>query len=133
MSSEDNGTEMSEMRGDVDTVQGDPAEGVPEVQESFVAYPQEEETMRFRVRMYTFGSSPKDTLYLEYFYGYDDALKVYNEICDDWRFIEAYGKFAMVEVEEGHVGRGEIFWETVLKSMLYDESKLPPVGMSRAD
>lgn len=126
MQTEDNGTEMSEMRSSVDTVQGDLAESVSEVQESDMVYTQEiqdPQKAKWRVRLMDYQQIGTPILYLEFFETYEDALARYDDLCDDKMFIKHHKDDIMAELQMAHRGWAEIFWEDVKASVIYDESK----------
>lgn len=126
MQAEDNGTEMSEMRSSMDTVQSDPTESMSEMQESDMVYTQEiqdPQKVKWRVRLLDYQQIGTPVLYLEYFENYEDASARYDDLCDDKSFIKHHEDDIIAELEMAHRGWGEIFWETVKSSVIYDESK----------
>ena len=126
MQAEDNGTEMSEMRSDMDTVQSDPTESMSEMQESDMVYTQEiqdPQKAKWRVRLMDYQQIGTPVLYLEYFEYYEDASARYDDLCEDKLFIKHHDDDIIAELEMAHRGWAEIFWETVKSSVIYDESK----------
>lgn len=126
MQAEDNGTEMSEMRNDMDSVQSETAEGMSEVQEYDMVYTQEiqdPQKVKWRVRLMDYQQIGTPVLYLEYFENYADASARYDDLCNDKMFIKHHEDDVMAELQTAHRGWAEIFWETVKSSIVYDESK----------
>ena len=87
MSTEDNGTEMSEMRSSMDTVQSDVADVLSEVQESVVVVPSEAQA-KYRVIMYPYECEETEWLYKEYFQDIYTARSMYDALCDDRDFVK---------------------------------------------
>lgn len=123
MSSEDNGIEVSQMREGVDTVQGDVAEGMSEVQVTYMVHPETSEEARYRVRLIDYQQIGKPILYLEYFADYLNAETRYEELCEDRAFIKHHKDDIMAEMQMAYRGWGELFWETIKSSVIYDDSE----------
>ena len=126
MQAEDNGTEMSEMRSDMDTVQSDPTESMSEMQESDMVYTEEiqdPQKVKWRVRLLDYQQIGTPILYLEYFDNYGYALERYNELCEDKQFIKHHKDDVIAELETAHRGWAEIFWETVMSSVIYNDAE----------
>ena len=116
---------MSEMRNDMDSVQSETAEGMSEMQEYGMVYPQENqdpEKAKWRVRLIDYQQIGTPILYLEYFDYYEYALARYNDLCDDKEFIKHHKDDIIAELQMAHRGWAEIFWETVKSSVIYEES-----------
>ena len=119
MSQENIGTEMFEMRKDLDTVQSDIPEDMSELQDADLVQNEEierpEET-RFRVILF---DSDDHTYQLDYFNDYSSAMDVVNSILNDDEFVTRMGKIFIVQLSEAHRGRGQIFWEVISQGTIY--------------
>ena len=134
MPSDDNGTELSEMRASVDPVLGEDAEYLSEVQDTAVEYPSETEikgeihpeSANYRVTVADYGCVQNDVLAVDYFARYEDAVAMYEAHIEDEEFIRHHDKYDVwVILEKSYRGMSQIFWETIRKSVVYDGDYIP--------
>ena len=126
MPSEDTGTDMSEMRKELDTVQVGASEELSEMQDASVGYAEEDysEDIRYRVTMGDWGAMENETLYEEYFTDYPSAYATYKAICDDDDFLDHYDRSSvMVILWKAYRGYSQIFWEVIKRSIAYKDSE----------
>ena len=129
MPQNDRETDLSEMRNGVDPVQSQVPEELSEMQEPFVGYTQkdpEAEAVRYRVMMADHGCSKHsdDLLFLDYFSDYEVATTLFDSLCDDTDFIKHYDSECVeVVLQMAFRGLGQVFWETIRKSVVYDDKK----------
>lgn len=125
MPENDTGTELSEMRAQVETEQGDIAEGMSEMQDYVMGEAQEQEVnpedAKYRVIMADWGSSDNRELFIDYFSDYTYAQATFDALCDDTDFIKAHDKKSVaVMLQKSYRGLSQVFWETIRKSTVYD-------------
>ena len=126
MPQEDTGTDLSEMRSQVDTEHRDTAEDVSEMQDTFVGDSPYEEVQeaRYRVTMKDFGCVENDTLFVEYYSSYQSALSTFYSLSDDTDFIRHHDKRTVfVDLEKSYKGISAIFWELIKRNTVYDDSE----------
>lgn len=125
MPPENSESDLSEMQPQVDPVSGGTAEVLSEVSEYGLEYDAEEvsnEEARYRVRLNDNERIGTPLLYLEYFKTYEDAYAQYVALCDDGKFIKHHKDDLTAEIQKSYRGKGEVYWETVLLSVIYDDS-----------
>ena len=126
MPPEDKGTDMSEMRGEMDTIQSATAEIMPEMQDESVGDTSYEEVTeaKYRVTMKDFGAMENEVLFVEYYDSYFVALKSFNTLSDDTEFIKHHDRaMVMVDLEKSYRGTSQIFWELIKRSTVYDDGQ----------
>lgn len=123
MSPNDTGTDMSEMRNEMDTIQGEVSEGMPKMQDTFMGEsPYEEVTeANYRVTMKDFGTD-EEILFVEYYATYKTALSTFYSLSDDTEFIKHHDRaMVVVDLEKSHRGTSTIFWELIKRNVVYDD------------
>ena len=132
MPSNDTGTDVSEMRTQVDSVQVLDAEDVSEMQKSFMEYDEEEpqvrelppERARYRVKVEDYGCVQNDVLAVDYFDRFEDAVEMFEARMDDEEFIRHHDRpNAWVVMEKSYRGLSQVFWEVIRKVVIFDPEK----------
>ena len=136
MPQEDGRTDLSEMRSPMDTQQDGTAEDVSVLQDYAMGDETDEkdsqygeaevnpEDAKYRVMMADIGCVQNETLYLDYFSDYTYANMIFDSICDDTEFVKYHDRNSVeVVLQKAYRGLGQIFWETIRKSVVYDTSK----------
>lgn len=126
MSPEDKGTDMSEMRNEMDSVQGTITETMSEMQDEFMGdTPYEEVTeAKYRVTMKDFGAMDNEVLFVEYYDLYPLALRMFYKLSEDTEFIKHHDRaMVFVDMEKAHRGTSQIFWELIKREVVYDDGQ----------
>lgn len=134
MPQKDTGTDMSEMRDEMDTIQGDTSKRMSEMQDEIMGYnPDEDETeesevrpeqANYRVVMADFGCDENDSLFIEYYADFQSAVSTFNKITADTEFIKHYDRInVMVKMEKSYRGLSQVFWEMIKQSIVYDDGR----------
>lgn len=126
MPDKDTGSDVSEMRTQMDAEQDAVAEGMSEMQDYIVGDTAYEEVTeaKYRVMMKDFGAMENEILFVEYYDTYLDALKSFNILSDDTEFIKHHDRpMVIVDLEKSYKGTSTIFWELIKRSTVYDDSE----------
>lgn len=121
MPPEDRGTDMSEMRTPLDTLQGETAEGLPEYDMQEYAVERDSVKMTsydYRITVFEF-DRPDKMLILEYPTTYQGALERLDSLCDDEDLVKAYGKFLTVELSVSYTLPDRKEWVAVNRQFCY--------------
>ena len=134
MPSENRGVDLSALRSSLDAVQSDDAEDLSEMQDPVMEYASSEgekeeirpEDARYRVTVSDYGCVENETLAVDYFATYEDAVAMYEAHVIDEDFIKHHDKYDVwVILEKSYRGVSQIFWETIRKTVVYDGDYVP--------
>lgn len=126
MPDEDTGSDMSEMRTQVDTEQDAVAEGMSEMQDYIVGDTAYEEVTeaKYRVTMKDFGAMDNEVLFVEYYDLYPSAVNMFYKLSNATEFIKHHDRaMVFVDMEKAHRGTSEIFWELIKREVVYDDGE----------
>lgn len=121
MPSDNERTDLFEMRSSLDDKESDIAEDMSEMQEPVLERQKTvEEVANYRIRQYEFGKTD-NLLSLEYFEFYWEAMERFDGLCENSKFVNAYGKFVTVELCKAYPTESTILWEVTALDTIYPE------------
>ena len=126
MPDKDTGSDVSEMRTQMDTEQDAVAEGMSEMQDYIVGDTAYEEVTeaKYRVTMKNFGATENGVLFVEYYNTYPSALYRFYSLSDDTEFIKHHDRtMVLVDLEKSYKGTSTIFWELIKRNTVYDDGQ----------